>query len=208
MEETSTELAINSQNPLQKVLSSKTSSNLTKKCPVCSSKFREQAEAMMEEGQSKEKILQFMKDNGENPTIYSISNHRNYHLYTSMIEPLGEYVDAVGEMVKRRRSSIDDVEHLLAVGWVELTKIVMLPTNGELRLEVQKQRMLNDLWDSILKTHEFMQKLSGVGKDKEIEYAFEQALIKRIAGAQTEDERNLVIKIMKDIQENLRNKQP
>lgn len=205
MEEAKQEAIIpENQNPLEKVFYSKSSGVVRKKCPVCNSKVRLQADAMLEKGDPHPDIRKFLEDNGELVTLQRIKYHHEFHLKNSVTDAaLEEYASNMGEMVKRRRSPVDDLEHLIGAGWMEYGRIAVLPTNQDFHKEYQRQKMLEGITIQIRDSYEALRKMQGESKDKEIEAAFEQVWRDKLAAAKTDDEKNLLIEMLRDLRQRL-----
>ena len=94
------ELIVENQNPLEKVLFTRTSDIVRKKhCPVCASKVREQVDAMLEKGEPHHVVKKFLEDNGELVTLPKIKYHYNAHVRNAESDSeLGEYAASIGEM--------------------------------------------------------------------------------------------------------------
>ena len=204
MEKAAAELVPQNQNPLEKVFSSKSSGLVRKNCPVCNSKVRIQVDAMLEKGDAHQDIKKFLEDNGELVTLQKIKYHYEAHYRGSATDAaLEEYASNMGEMTKRRRSSVDDVEHLIGAAWMEYGRIAVLPTNGDFHKEYQRRKMLDGVVMQMCDLYEILRKIQGEGKDREIEAAFERAWTEKLAAAKTEEERNMLIDILKDLRQRL-----
>lgn len=196
-----------SQNPLEAALSCKLAARTGRagNCPICTSKVKEQVDAKLEKGDSWLDIQKFLETNGDLATVPQIKYHKEAHIINPKTEAaLEEYVAGVGEMAKRGRSPLDDIRHLIAAEWMEWARIAVLETGGDSHREFQRRKMLEGISSTILQCHETVKRIQGEGKDKEIERVFEQTLLKTITGAKTSEEKDLLVKLSKDILENFR----
>jgi hypothetical protein len=175
-----------------------------KKCLVCNSKLRTAAEAMHDEGQTLPAIRKFFEDNNEPMPPYKLRYHFESHYKQVGEMALADYVENMQAMMSRRRSMIDDLEHMIAAGWIELGRIVSIQTSGDINKEQQRHKMLTETMRVIRENHESLKSM----EDGEARYiALKTQFVKiwslKIETAKSDEEKQMLVSTLKDFQENL-----
>ena len=178
----------------------------SRRCAVCRSKVRVQVEAMHEKAEPLAEMCRVLAEAGDTVSQRQVQYHFQAH-YSNVVTELAkaEYVDAMTEMVKRRRTMVEDAESLLAAAWTELLRVAILQTNGDLSKEHMRQKMIVEHSMTILKALEFMKSMQdGDARAKATEEKFVKVWTLKINGAKDENEKGVLIATLKDFQEKIR----
>ena len=192
-------------NPLAKLFAQGNKLTIHPKCPVCNSKYRAEADAMHEKAEPFTVICKFLVEKGEAVAVRQVQYHCQAHYGQVVTElAIAEYAENMSEMVKRRRSMVDDMEHLIAAGWMEFARVAVLQTKG-LSEEHQRQKMLIAAATMIREGHEFMKSLQdGEARAKMTEDKFVKVWTLKIQTAASPQEKDALMATLKDFQEKLR----
>ena len=178
---------------------------VSKKCIVCRSKLRAQAEAMHEKREPIAEICKMLAEAGEAVSQRQVQYHFDAH-YNSMVAEMAkqEYADAMMEAVKRRRSMVDDAESLVATGWMELFRVAALQTNGNIDNEHKRQKMICEHVAAIRGNLEFLKSLQdGDARYEAAKDKFVKVWTVKINETKDESVKGALIATLKDFQEKL-----
>jgi hypothetical protein len=196
-----------SENPIDRVIvACKDGSITSAHCAICKSKHRAHIEEMYEQKQSIQAIKNYLDDQGEKETFppwrlnYHFKNHyQNMELQAAIIE----YRDNLNEMMKRRRSALDDIDHSIAISWIELTKVLAMAA-ADLDRQEKKQRMIAGLQKTIKDAHEFIaSRHDSEAKARATEERFAKVWMLKLENAKTDEERQLIIATLQDFKDKL-----
>lgn len=194
------------ENPLNRAIIANQDGVITSaRCHICRSKFRNQIEGMFEQNTHVSVIKKFLSDNGEEYTIGRLKHHFESHFKNMQTQAaIAEYRDHLDEMMKRRRSMVDDMLCSIDIAWIEIANVLVIPTGDDMDKKQKKERMIADLLKAIKDGHEFIKSLhDGEAKARALEEKFELVWKIKLDAAKDETERKFLISTLKDFQDKL-----
>lgn len=189
-------------DPLTKLLSLEFKDGVLNKsrCKLCNSPNRKQAEQMYEEGRQYAAIKKFMDEKGDILTCPSIRNHMQEHYRNQeRMAALVEYCDNLSGMMERRKSRRDDLECLINIGYIELARVLTLPTNGDIGREKERSEMIQRTKKSILDVIGMMNEMENADAQVEaVKRKVIDAWASRIEHAKNDTEKQAFIAALKE----------
>lgn len=194
------------QNPLSySIRAGKDGAITVTKCALCKSANRKEAETMFDQGLHISAIKKFLDEKSEAYAIWRIKHHFENHYKTMANEvAIAEYRDHLDLMMNRRRNMVDDMLRSIDIAWIELSNILVMPTNGDINKQQMRLRMISDLQRTIKEGHEFIKDLhDSETKAKAIQERFARVWEIKLEQCKDENEKKLIISTLKDFQEKL-----
>lgn len=194
------------ENPLNRAIIANEDGVITSaRCHICKSKFRNQIEGMFDQNTHISMIKKFLADNGEEYSIGRLRHHFEKHFKNMQTQAaIAEYRDNLDEMMKRRRSMVDDVLCSIDIAWIEMADVLVISTGDDIDKKQKKERMIADLLKAIKDGHEFIKSLhDGEAKARALEERFERVWKIKLDAAKDETERKFLISMLKDFQDKL-----
>lgn len=192
------------QNPLDRVIVADQNGSITvTRCAVCSSKHRLAVETMFEQNHHVSTIKKYMEDNGEPLAVWRIRHHLDTHYKNmAMQAAIADYRDNLEEMMKRRRSMVDDILYSTDIAITELAKVLVLQTNGDFDKESKRAKMISDHQKTIRDNYEFIKSLNdSETKAKALEERFIRVWQIKLEKATDERERKLLVATLQDFKD-------
>lgn len=183
-------------------------------CPICLSKFRTEAEAIFlgvpqYDHEKKYKVTKdFLDSKGEKFAIDIIKNHCNSHLNQAENQlRKSEYINTISNICSTKTNTIDEVDLVIAClkeRLVETAKLVPGAKGSLIEVETTKSNIVSQISKSfatLLKLRaEILGELKENGEVVVIQRGrFKQAINNALSKAKTEDEKKLIIDLLKDI---------
>jgi hypothetical protein len=193
------------ENPLARIAKWSGPIIIHKKCPVCNSMSKAAVEAMYDKDEGYSAIKAFLEGKGEAITIHQVKYHFQTHYKSQISEmALAEYADSMNEMMKRHRTMIDDMDHLIAACWMEFGRVAAMQTDGSMDKEQMRQKMLMDVARNIRETYSVMKTFQdGEAAIRATDMRFAKVWEIKLAEAKTPEEKDILIKTLRDFKEKL-----
>jgi hypothetical protein len=189
-------------DPISKVLALESTGGITIKtrCRLCNSSYRKQAEEMYESGKGPSDIKKFLDDAGEVIHVSNISHHlRKHYRNIEQVAALIDYSENVRAMMERRRDDLKDVESLVNIGFLELTRVLVLHTGNDMSREKDRNEMIVKLVRSIKESKELLRDMhSEEARIHLVEEKFVKAWAEKISSAKTDDEKKMYIETLQN----------
>lgn len=187
-------------NPLAKALGQFTSA----RCVICMSPHRAEIEALFDQGYgpTSAEMRKFIEGKQMAVAPHKVKYHFEAHFKTLINQLAAEqYADAVEASVRNRRSALEDMDYMIASGWMEYSRSACMQTNGDPMKEQLRTKMMTEASNRVFAAYELIGKL----EDKEarilgIERAFERVWMTKIEATQSDEEKKLLIGTLKDFQ--------
>lgn len=135
-----------SPNPIKTLLAMEMAGEniVSKRCLICKSELRKDMENMYDNGGSLIAIKAFMdeRDAGSKISTNIIKHHmENHHNNMERLAFIMDYCDRYDELVEKRYSREAHLQSLIDTATLELSRIIMIPTKGD----IQKEKMRNEM---------------------------------------------------------------
>jgi predicted ArsR family transcriptional regulator len=155
---------------------------------------------MYEEGRQYAAIKKFMDDKGEIFSCSAIRNHMQEHYRNQeRMAALVEYCDNLAGMMERRKSRRDDLECLINIGYIELARVLTIPTNGDIGREKERSEMIQRTKKSILDVIGMMNEMENADAQVEaVKRKVIDAWASRIENAKNDAEKQAFIAALKE----------
>lgn len=172
-----------------------------KRCVVCNSPFRNDAEKMFEDGKTFAVISQFLEAQGDdkaNPVV--VKNHMdNHYKDLARVEVLLDYAENMRAVRKRRIERRELLQSTIDIGLVELTRAIPLPTYGDLSREKERTDLILRIIKSIREGEQTLREVDGTEAEiRAIHQRFVAVWKAKIDGAQSEAEKKVLYDTLQD----------
>lgn len=171
----------------------------TTRCKLCNSELKEKAEQMYSEGQSISSIKTWLENNGLLIANPNIKHHLVEHFKSEDRKLLLlDYCLKLSEQIKEKRSRRDDLDMLVNVCRLELSRIVSLPTNNSINLEKERNSMMVSIIKSMKDAIESINSMEdSEAKAKSVENKFLSVWKELISNAPQDQKRAYVTALQK-----------
>lgn len=195
------------EDPLQSMLRNEAPGGVVtkKKCKLCNSKWRKEAEEMHEANSNFSKIKVFLDDKGDIIPITAIKNHLTEHYMSQeRLLFLEEYKESIENMRHRRRTRLQDLEFTVDVGMVELLRVIALPTNNDIYRDKERLDMMNKIIKSVRDGLQLMSDMdSGESGARNIQDKFIEVWSLKMRTAKTDEEKKLIMSTLQSFKGHL-----
>jgi len=197
--------ASQSNNPLTRALVVCEDGTITSsKCHLCMSKYRAKIEEMFDRNMSLSVIKNFLDENNEPYPLWRLKAHFDNHYKNMQLQAAAlEYRDRLDEVMKRRNNMVEDIEHSIAISWIELSNVIGMNA-PDLDKQEKKQRIIAGIQKTILENHNFIKSLHDLQTEKRAsEERFAKVWLLKLEEAKTEEERKLLFATLEDFKKKI-----
>ena len=173
-----------------------------KRCKVCNSPFRNDAEKMFEEGKPLLAIVKFFDSNGEVVPQVSVKNHMENHFKDlARMEVLLDYAENLKAIRQRRMERRELIESTIDIGLMELSRVIPIPTNGDLGREKERTDLILRIVKSIREGEESLREIEGGEEEiRAVHQRFVSVWKAKIEGAKNDEEKAALYETLRDFQ--------
>jgi len=193
---------VKSEDPLTNMVLSKMvdGSIKVKRCLVCNSPFRADAEKMFEDGKRLPDIVKFFDSNGAVIPQYSVKNHmENHYKDLARMEVLLDYAENLKAIRQRRMGRIDLIQSTIDIGLMELSRVIPIQTNGDLSREKERTDLILRILKSIREGEQGMREIEGGEEEiRAIQQRFVAVWKAKIDAAKNDEEKQALIATLQD----------
>lgn len=173
------------------------------KCKLCNSPLRARAEEMYENKTPGPQIKKFLEDNGLAVAVQNVNHHMREH-YGSMERMLSlyEYCESLSAMMAKKKSREEDLEVLVNISKLEMSRILSLNTNGTFSKEKERNAMMMNTVKAMRDAIVALNNMSDAeAKAQAIQQKFLDTWRDMIADAPDEDARRAYITALKSFKD-------
>lgn len=172
-----------------------------KRCVVCNSPFRNDAEKMFEDGQAFASIAEFLEEKGDDKVTALLVKHHidNHYKNLARVEVLLDYAENMRAVRKRRLERRELLQSTIDIGLVELTRAIPLPTYGDLGREKERTDLILRIIKSIREGEHALREVDGTEAEiRAIHERFVAVWKAKIDGAQSPEEKKVLYDTLQD----------
>ena len=193
---------VKSEDPLTNMVLSKLvdGSIKVKRCLICNSPFRGDAEKMFEDGKRLPDIVKFFDSNGEKIPQFSVKNHmENHYKDLARMEVLLDYAENLKAIRQRRMDRRELIQSTIDIGLLELSRVIPIPTNGDLGREKERTDLILRIVKSIREGEQVMREIEGGEEEiRAIQQRFVSVWKAKIDAARNEEEKQALVATLQD----------
>lgn len=149
----------NSDDPISKMVLFSTEltsgSVVSMHCALCKSMNRKHVETMYDNGQALAEIMRYLQEKNDPVAMPTIRHHMKEH-YRSLeqVAFMMDYCDRLEELRRKRRSREKDLDTLIDIGFLEMTRIISMPVGSDINKERMRSELMQKTMHGIRETIE------------------------------------------------------